>query len=248
MDTADNPGLADVAGLSSLDDPARRRLYEYVASHDEPVSREDAAEAAGISRTLAAYHMDKLADAGLLTTSYARPPGSGGPGAGRPAKRYMRAQGEITVSVPPRNYTLLAGLMTEAVSADTSGAVRAAVNAAARKTGRAAGRAARAQTGAEATADSCVMAGLRACGYEPATDADGDVELRNCPFHLLAQQHIELVCGLNLQLVAGLVEAAGASPRRAELAPRPDRCCVVVRGGGHRRGVLRRREPTARDE
>ena len=148
MDTGGQHGLAGVAGLSSLDDPARRRLYEYVAAQDEPVSREDAAAAAGISRTLAAYHLDKLADAGLLTTSYARPPGSGGPGAGRPAKRYTRVRREITVSIPPRNYTLLAELMTTAVAADDSGAVRAAVDAAARDAGRTAGRAARAETSA----------------------------------------------------------------------------------------------------
>src|SRR5204863_342359 len=83
--------------------------------------------------TLAAYHLDKLAEAGLLTTTYARPPGRGGPGAGRPAKHYTRTQRELAIGVPPRNYALLAELVTEAVAADDSGAVRAAVDAAARR-------------------------------------------------------------------------------------------------------------------
>lgn len=232
-------GLNAVAGLSSLDDPVRRRLYEYVAACDEPVPRDDAAAAAGISRTLAAYHLDKLADAGLLTTTYARPPGRGGPGAGRPAKRYTRSQRELEVSVPPRNYALLAELVTEALGADESGAARAAADAAARRAGQAAA------TGNDVTA------ALRAYGYEPASTADGGLELRNCPFHRLSRQHTELVCGLNLQLVSGLLEAAGASPQRAVLAPRPGRCCVIVRGpahdepapahGEHHRGLLRRR-------
>jgi predicted ArsR family transcriptional regulator len=82
--------------------------------------------------TLAAYHLDKLADAGLLVTSYARPAGRGGPGAGRPAKRYVRAQQELSVSVPPRDYGLLAGVLAEVMSADVSGTVREAVTAAAR--------------------------------------------------------------------------------------------------------------------
>ena len=77
------PGdLAALNGLSHLDDPLRRQLYEYVTESDGPVSREQAAAAASIGRTLAAYHLDKLADAGLLTVSYQRPAGRGDPGLG----------------------------------------------------------------------------------------------------------------------------------------------------------------------
>ena len=69
---------------------------------DGPVSREQAAAATSIGRTLAAYHLDKLADAGLLTTRYERPAGRGGPGAGRPAKLYTPATQEMSVTLPPR--------------------------------------------------------------------------------------------------------------------------------------------------
>src|SRR5512135_3349010 len=106
--------LAALAGLASLDEPVRRRLYEYVGDQDWPVSRDEAAAAAGITRTLAAYHLDKLAEAGLLATSYQRPAGRAGPGAGRPAKLYRQAGQELTVSVPPRAYELLARLLAEA--------------------------------------------------------------------------------------------------------------------------------------
>jgi predicted ArsR family transcriptional regulator len=208
-----------ISELSSLDDPVRRRLYEFVGARDEPVAREDAAAAVGISRTLAAYHLDKLADAGWLTTSYARPAGRGGPGAGRPAKRYARARRELTVSVPPRDYALLAGVLADAVAADDSGTVREAVARAARAAGRSAG-------GPDLTA------ALRACGYEPAQTAEGHIELRNCPFHRLARDHTELVCGLNLHLVQGMLEAGGQPPARAVLAPRPDHCCVVLGAPG----------------
>lgn len=205
-----------ISELSTLGDPVRRRLYEYICTRDEPVAREDAAAAAGISRTLAAYHLDKLAEAGLLVISYARPAGrSGGPGAGRPAKRYARAQRELSVSVPPRDYGLLAGVLSGAVAADDSGAVRDAVAAAARTAGRAAG-------------GPDLAAALRACGYEPSATSEGGIELRNCPFHRLAQQHTELVCGLNLHLVQGLLEASGQPSTRAMLAPRPGHCCVTL--------------------
>jgi predicted ArsR family transcriptional regulator len=242
--TGENAGLDAVAALSSLDDPVRRRLYEYVAAHDEPVSRDDAGAAAGISRTLAAYHLDKLTKAGLLTSTYRRPAGRGGPGAGRPAKYYTRTRRELAVSVPPRNYALLAELMAEAVAADEeSGAVRAALEAAARKVGQAAA------TGPDLTG------ALRACGYEPALTADGGIELRNCPFRKLSREYTEVVCGLNLQLVAGLLEAAGTSAQRAHLTSRPGRCCVLIHGPDQpRKGVFHRRgrkrappEPPKRD-
>lgn len=215
MGTNDERAKDAISELSSLDDPVRRRLYDYVRTCDEPVSREDAAKAAGISRTLAAYHLDKLADAGLLATSYARAAGRGGPGAGRPAKRYTRTDHELSVSVPPRHYGLLAGVLAQAVAADDSGTVRKAVAAAAREAGR--------STGGEDLTEA-----LRGCGYEPVTTAEGSVDLRNCPFHRLAREHTELVCWLNLHLVRGLLEAGGQPPERAVLAPRPGRCCVVV--------------------
>jgi predicted ArsR family transcriptional regulator len=217
-------GLDPLAGLSSLDDPVRRRLYQYVASCDEPVAREDAAAAAGISRTLAAYHLDKLAEAGILSVSYARPAGRSGPGAGRPAKRYARTRDELSVSVPPRNYRLLADLLVTALAGDDAGAVRSAISAAARRAGRA------------GASEHGVLEALYEFGYEPAVTADGDIELRNCPFERLARQYTEAVCGLNLQLIEGMLEGVGEPPQRAALTPSERRCCVTVRasGGGRR--------------
>ena len=212
-------GLAAVTGLSSLDDPMRRRLYAYVTERHGPVSRDQAATAMGIGRTLAAYHLDKLTEAGLLSVSYARPAGRGGPGAGRPAKLYRLAADEVAISVPPRAYELLARLLVEAVEHDPSGAVREAVHQAARDTGR--------RLASDAGAD--LMDTLRACGYQPGTDEDGEIELRNCPFHRLAAEHRDLVCGLNLHLVQGLIADGGPPPATARLRPRPDRCCVVIR-------------------
>jgi predicted ArsR family transcriptional regulator len=212
---------ADVAalnGLSHLDDSLRRQLYEFVVDSDGPVSREQAAAAASIGRTLAAYHLDKLADAGLLSVSYQRPAGRGGPGAGRPAKIYTRARREITVSVPPRDYQLLATLLVTAIEQDSGGAVRTAVNAAATAAGRQAGGA----------AEGNVVEALRNCGYVPRTRGDGRIILRNCPFHLVAQVHRDVVCELNQHLVEGIVAGCGTADTHVELEPDPDRCCVVV--------------------
>ena len=213
------PGdLAALNGLSHLDDPLRRQLYEYVTESDGPVSREQAAAAASIGRTLAAYHLDKLADAGLLTVSYQRPAGRGGPGAGRPAKLYTPATQEMSVSLPPRDYELLAKLLVASVEQDASGAVQQAVNAAAAEAGRRAGG----ETGGN------VVGALRNCGYLPRAGDDGRITLRNGPFHTVAQDHRDVVCGLNLRLVQGVIAGCGDPHAHAELDPHPDRCCVVV--------------------
>jgi predicted ArsR family transcriptional regulator len=213
-------GLDALAGLSSLDDPVRQRLYEYVAEHDEPISREQAAAAVGIGRTLAAYHLDKLAQAGLLATRYQRPAGRSGPGAGRPAKLYRLAERELTVSVPPRDYELLARLLIESMERDPSGTVRAAIN----ETALEAGRRASTEPGGD------LVTALRGRGYQPRVDVHGNIELRNCPFHRLAQDHRKLVCGLNLSLVQGVI-ASTHERSHASLDPRPGRCCVTIQPG-----------------
>lgn len=90
--------------VGALAEPVRRRLYRYVVATPDAIGRDAAAEAAGISRSLAAFHLDKLVEAGLLAVTYRRLSGRAGPGAGRPSKLYLRAPGERAVSLPPRSY------------------------------------------------------------------------------------------------------------------------------------------------
>ncbi|MGF3056799.1 helix-turn-helix transcriptional regulator [Microbacterium sp. YY-01] len=223
-------------GLDALADPARRALYEYVAAQSQPVTRAQAAQHSGMKRGLAAYHLDRLVAAGLLAFSYARDEGKSGPGAGRPAKRYTRASDDFAISLPPRKYHTLAGILADAVAADSSGAVSAALSAAARAEGaRAAAEAADARTPASvpvpATAsvpEAGTMAALRAHGYEPTVTDDGTIIMRNCPFHQVAQQQPKLVCTLNHDLLQGYLQGAGDDPERAELSPCSGRCCVVI--------------------
>lgn len=225
-----SPGGPDLASLSSLDDPLRRRLYEVVTSQPGPVSRDEAASAAGIGRALAVYHLDKLVESGLLTASYQRPPGRSGPGAGRPAKVYARSDREFAVTVPPREYELAARLLVQAVEADPSDRSRTALAGAARRLGTELGSASRPAAGEGDAAGRDVKGVLTQQGYEPCCGADGVIRLRNCPFHQLAEQHRELVCGMNLALVEGLVEGLGADGWHPALDPRPGQCCVAIGG------------------
>ncbi|HEY2575160.1 MAG TPA: helix-turn-helix domain-containing protein [Streptosporangiaceae bacterium] len=225
----DDPALTSVSCLS---DPVRRQLYDFVAAHPEPVGRDEAAAAAGIGRSIAVYHLDKLVESGLLTASYRRPEGRSGPGAGRPAKFYARSKREFTVTVPAREYELAAHLLARAVAADHGGASQAALRDAARRFGEdAAARHLAAGEDGDGDDAGRVAAVLRAHGFEPQPAADGAVVLRNCPFHRLAAEHRDIVCGMNLALIDGLVTGLGASGMRPALDPRPGQCCVVIGAG-----------------
>jgi predicted ArsR family transcriptional regulator len=208
----------DLAPLCSLDDDTRRRLYDVVVAAGEPVSRDQASAAAQVDRSLAAYHLDKLVEEGLLVTSFARPAGRGGPGAGRPAKYYRRADREFAVSVPPRDYELVAEIFARAAEGDASGRIASLLRDAATQTGR--------QLADGGDGEAGLLGHLRHQGYEPYDD-HGVLRLRNCPFHHLARQHTELVCSMNLAVLSGLVEALGA-PVRPKLDPVPGQCCVAL--------------------
>lgn len=238
------PGGPDLASLSTLDDPVRRRLYEVVARQDGPMGRDEAAAAAGVGRALAVYHLDKLVESGLLTASYQRPPGRTGPGAGRPAKLYARSDREFTATVPPREYELAARLLVQVVESDSSGRSRAALDEAARRLGTelGSGYAGQAASGPDAAAagqrgrdgaERDVEGALAQQGYEPSRGDDGVIRLRNCPFHQLAERHRDVVCGMNLALVEGLVAGVGADGWHPVLDPWPGHCCVAI--GGDRR-------------
>jgi predicted ArsR family transcriptional regulator len=225
--------LGDLAGLG---DPIRRALYRHVAQRGVPVSRDDAAKAAGISRPLAAYHLDKLVHDGLLEPRYQRRSGRQGPGAGRPAKHYVRAERQLELSLPARDYAALAELLAGAVEADPSGAAKGALNRAAASLGADLGAEAATRAVPEGDQDQVLAAvrqALATRGYEPYDDADGAIRLRNCPFDRIAARHRELVCGANHAMLGALTDRLGGDPPvRAVLDPQPGRCCVVVRRDG----------------
>jgi len=218
-----NPrGDEDLGAVSLLDEPVRRRLYDWVVGQARPVGRESAAGALGITRALATFHLDKLAAAGLLEAGYQRLSGKVGPGAGRPARVYWRARREFSVSVPERKYERAAQLFASALERLGDAPVPAPLQAAARELGEELGKGARPRA-----AGKRLVAALEAGGYEPEADDTGTIRLRNCPFDALARQHRPLVCGTNLALAEGISRGVGSSELRPVLDPQPGYCCVA---------------------
>jgi predicted ArsR family transcriptional regulator len=205
-----------VAAVGALDDPVRRALLELVTRSETPVSRDEAAQALGLSRRATAFHLDRLAEKGLLTVEFRRLTGRTGPGAGRPSKLYRRAPDEVGVSVPERQYDLAGELLAAAVdeSARTGEPAREALLRLARDLGR--------ELGARAGDFEKVIGDH---GFEPRPDDHGGTLLTNCPFHRLAQRHTETVCHLNLELLRGAAEATGHH-QEIVFDPALGRCCV----------------------
>lgn len=218
-----------IAAFSSLADPTRRRLYLYTISRTEGAGRDEAAAAVGISRGLAAFHLDRLIADGLLVADYRRLTGRTGPGAGRPAKIYRRSARDLSVSIPQRNYELLARLFAEAMSSGSDTPLEAlmiAANELGRTLGAEARRAAGSRPGRQRLLEAAAAV-LAENGFEPRTEGNDCLVLGNCPFSPLANEYMDLVCRANLSLMEGLGSGLRIKGVEAVLELKPGMCCVA---------------------
>lgn len=222
-----NDFTKQLEGLAAIEDPVRRKLYLYVASQEKEVSRDAAARAVRVSRTLAAFHLDKLVKAGLLEASFRRLSDRTGPGAGRPSKLYRRSSTRFDVTLPPRRYELAARVLADTLAEIPANKRAAILEIQAR------------EWGARLSQDAAVrkargrplhraMVALESCGFEPIQMPQGQIVLRNCPFDSLRENCREMICGMNLALIQGLLEGLQLKEVSATLAPRPGMCCVAL--------------------
>jgi predicted ArsR family transcriptional regulator len=199
--------------LGALGEPTRRRIYDLVRRAGTPMSRSEVAEALGIALRLAAFHLDKLVDEGLLAAHYARPPGRrGGPGAGRPAKQYVANPARFDITVPPRRYDIAAHIMLAAIASIPPEKLLSA--------SRRYGEAIAHQHNGVPLEELLIE-----LGYEPSPAAGGDIELVNCPFHELAEEARDETCTMNQAFLSGLTSIVDPD-RNAVLDPLPGFCCV----------------------
>ncbi|MFF4252748.1 helix-turn-helix transcriptional regulator [Streptomyces sp. NPDC001663] len=214
---AEPPGSETMAALAVLGDESRRRLLDFVRRARRPVTREEASAAVGISRKLAAFHLDKLVASGLLQTRHG---GHRPRRVGRAPKLYEPSPHALSLSLPPRRHELLASLLTEALTAQKPDeSAQAASFRVARERGEA--------LGAE-TRGGDITTTLESLGFEPADAGSGRTVLHNCPFHPVAAQAPDLICGMNHAFLCGYLAASGHDETTAVLAPQPGLCCVEL--------------------
>jgi predicted ArsR family transcriptional regulator len=217
-----------LAVVGALRDATRRALYRYIERQPKAVSRDEAAAAVGISRALAAFHLEKLVDAGLLRPEYRRLGGRTGPGAGRTSKLYRRSRRQFEITLPERQYELLARLLAEAAG---GGGQASRDSDPAREYGRALGSRARRRIRGRRDSDrlvSCVEDVLETLGFDPYRNSADEIRLRNCPFDPLSRTYTPLVCGVGQAILRGVVEGVGLASLDVDREMQPERCCGVL--------------------
>lgn len=223
-----------LASTGALADDLRREMYLFIRAQRRPVSRDEAANEVGISRKLAAFHLDKLVEKGLLTPRYVRLTGRSGPGAGRPAKVYEPSGKDVSVSIPFRSYEMVGDILLDAIEGPSRPrSSKSDVRSAALKRGAELGESHRLARGRRPPTKKAALKVayevMSERGYEPYLDELGGVRLHNCPFHSLARRSPEVVCGINQAFIDGVLQGLGAGQLEAVLDPRPGECCVHLR-------------------
>ena len=221
---------ADIPAIASLVEPSRRALYLYVHGQASAVSRDEAAAGVGVPRHIAKFHLDKLVEAGLLEVVFRRLSGRSGPGAGRPAKLYRCTARELAITLPERRYELAAQLMARAIThaRNDDVPVADALHSAARDHGRLIGDRVLRRAGKRASRTALLTAAravLDADGYRTTVDPAG-LTLANCPYRALAAEHTNVICGMNLAIMNGLLERLPHLHLAASSEPAEGRCCV----------------------
>jgi predicted ArsR family transcriptional regulator len=174
---------------------------------------------------MAAFHLDKLVEAGLLRTEYRRLSGRTGRGAGRPAKLYRRSRRRFDVTIPQRDPELLARLLAESIADSTGGPSLEAAQRYGHLVGvRARRRLAEADHEGRARCVEDVMADI---GFEPVT-TQADIRARNCPFEPLSRDYPAVVCQAAIAIVDGVIKGVGADSLSVSRQPGAEWCCVLV--------------------
>ena len=226
----------DIGRLAAaLGDPTRRRVFFAVRAAGREVSKDDVASELGIERRLAGFHLDKLVEQGFLEADFRRDQGRGGPGAGRPPKRYRLAESEVLMALPERHYELLATLLLRATAEGGSGSPQEVLERVGYEFGYEVGRAevAAGAGGLAAGSSAAIQDVVRLLSrYGFAALADGDDGLRACacPFEEIAFDDPERICGLDRAIWRGMLAAFApeATLRVATTRARGDEACVAT--------------------
>jgi predicted ArsR family transcriptional regulator len=194
---------------SALGDPTRRAIYIAIRESKEPLTTSHIADLFGIHPNVARHHLDRLANDGYLQVSEDPPVRKGGPGAGRPAKRYEETAKEISVHFTPRRFEMLVemliSILDEVAPENLSGL--------AEQVGRNYGKGLAEEIGApdEPGYDDAVQAvasAMTGLGFSVDPDVEGQRLLTtHCPFGEAATSHPEVICSLDRGIVAGMFGA-----------------------------------------
>ena len=207
-----------LAGIS------RTRLLAVLDRSARPMGVRELAEAVDLHPNTVRQHLDQLVEAGLAVRDAAPPVGRG-----RPPLRYAAEPGSDEQD--PAAYRALAGVLAGQL-ARLPDSVPVALAA-----GERWGRALAHETTDPAPAANALgrlVAVLDAAGFAPqAPVADGaPIRLRHCPFGTLARDNGEVICGVHLGLMRGVLRELDAPVDALRLEPfvGPSLCLAYLGG------------------
>ncbi|MGZ5414882.1 MAG: helix-turn-helix transcriptional regulator [Aeromicrobium sp.] len=190
-----------------------RKVLDAVADHGAPISVNTLATVVGTHPNTVRGHLDTLTDAGLISRERAPITGRG-----RPSWLYRPTPAANTTGNEYAGLAnALAGELERASEHPREDAVEAGEHWAQELAPGAPGEGPRRQ----------LLVLLDELGFDPDPEpVDGRVRLRNCPMIDSAARHPEVVCGVHLGLVRGILKSVGGDPDGAELLAfyEPDAC------------------------
>ena len=221
-----------------LGDPGLREVLAFARRSQEPPTAADVASKLALSRSVARWRLERLAEAGLLRPAFVNRSGRRGPGAGRPAKAYEVVPETEPLELPRRRFEQLVRLLIEALP--TRGRARRLEEvgiAFGRELARAAGLrpAARPATALDRICRALGMLGFQAA-VESQTSERAVLVTPTCPLRSLvvdAPAAREVDQGMWRGLVAeGLAHRAGARCATHDCLSADSPCRVVIQLGG----------------
>jgi predicted ArsR family transcriptional regulator len=193
---------------------SRVRVLEHLRAHGAPLTAGEVAEQVGLHPNTVRLHLDQLLDAGFVTCA---PEARGGPG--RP--RLLFAATEASPEGGDDGYRVLAGILAGELESTSARPALVAADA-----GRAWARTlpSAAPQGLPITAGEAtgrLVEALDELGFAPvAPEREGDpIELHRCPFSQVAAEHPDVVCGVHLGLMQGLLDDLAAPLHATRLEP-----------------------------
>jgi len=184
--------------VAALQDLTRRDILYRFYANPAPKTVVEVARSAGVHRSVAFDHLERLVALGYLESQRRR----GFPG--KPANLYRLAQGPITVSHPPRQFGLLAQQLAVAIEEFGPAGLAAARRAGARLAGTLL---------PVANADlASPLQPLEALGGQYDVSRPGEIAARNCLFREACNAS-SAVCEFHAGLLEGVLEPSSPGIR-----------------------------------
>ncbi|HNA99030.1 MAG TPA: helix-turn-helix domain-containing protein [Marmoricola sp.] len=183
---------------------ARGRVLAAIRAAGEPVSIEGLAAQLSLHANTVRFHTSALEEAGLIEQSRHS---SGGKG--RPKAVFLPTRAGSRSGA--RNYQLLAAVLVDHLAQLSSEPLDMA-RAAGRSWGQSLAAGSRGEVKAP-TAPGEVIDLLGEMGFEPQpvlTGRSAQIELHNCPFRELVDEHQQLVCAIHQGLLDGMLDPDGS--------------------------------------